>query len=85
MNASGASRSTANHDSTSVSVDDTGCHWRIEMNGTTVPASSTCGQLCTNERFGNAVAAETMKPSSATIATCAGVHDERARSIISSG
>ena len=70
MKSSGASRSTANHDSTSVSVADTGCHWRTEMNGTTVPASSTCGQLCTKLRFGNSVAADTMKPSSATIATC---------------
>ena len=55
------------------------------MNGTTVPASSTCGQLCTKLRFGNSVAAETMKPSSATIATWRGVHAAAARSIISSG
>src|SRR5438105_1095729 len=49
----GARRSTANHDSTSVSVLDTGCHCRTEMKGTTVPAASICGQLCTKLRLGN--------------------------------
>ncbi len=85
MNCSGALRSTANHDSTSVSVGDTGCHWRIEMNGTTVPPASTCGQLWTKLRFGNSVAADTMNPSVATIATCSADHVAAARSIISSG
>ena len=36
---SGADASTANQDRISVSRSETGCHWRSEMNGTTVPAS----------------------------------------------
>lgn len=87
LNRCGALRSTANHDSTSVSSAETGCHWRSEMNGTTSSESvfSTLGQLCTSERFGNADAADTMNPSSPTIARCASLHVARIRAIISSG
>jgi hypothetical protein len=68
LNHSGALASTANQESTSVSRSDTGCHCRIEMNGATVPFSSTCGQLWTKLRLGNRVAADTMKPLSSTSA-----------------
>ncbi len=54
LNAAGASESTANQDSTSVSFFSLmGCHTRIEMNGKTCsPPSSTFGQLCTKLMFG---------------------------------
>ena len=68
MNSSGAAASTANQESTSVSRSLIGCHWRSEMNGATVPLASICGQLCTRLRLGNRVAADTMKPLSATSA-----------------
>ncbi len=85
MNSSGAAASTANQESTSVSVAVTGCHWRSEMNGATVPRSSICGQLCTRLRLGNSVAADTMKPLSSTSARCSADHVSAIAWIITSG
>ena len=85
MNSSGAAASTANHDSTSVSRSLTGCHWRSDMNGQTVPRSSICGQLCTRLRLGNTVAADTMKPLSATSARWRADHAAAMAGIIASG
>src|SRR4051794_4146447 len=82
---SGASRSTANHERTSVRVALSGCHSRIEMNGATVPSRFTCGQLWTKLRFGMTVAAETMKRASCTVARCSGDHVSRMRAAISAG
>jgi len=85
LNSPGAAASTANHESTSVSRSLTGCHRRSDMNGTTVPLASICGQLCTRLRLGNSVAADTMKPLSATSACWPGDHDAAMAAIISSG
>ena len=49
------------------------------MNGTTSSPGRTLGQLCTRLRFGNTVAADTMKRASAIIARCGSVHVCRPR------
>ena len=85
MNSSGAAASTANHESTSVSRSLTGCHCRSEMNGTTVPRASICGQLCTRLMLGNRVAAETMKPLPATSARWRADQEAAMAGIIASG
>jgi hypothetical protein len=85
LKSSGAAASTANQDRTSVSRSLTGCHWRSEMNGATVPSASICGQLCTKLRFGNRVAAEGMNPLSATSARCRSDQAAAMAGIIASG
>ncbi|MCW2534427.1 MAG: hypothetical protein JWQ26_126 [Modestobacter sp.] len=85
MNSSGASASTANQDRTSVSFSLIGCHWRMEMNGSTSSDSATRGQLCTKDRFGNTEAAEIMKPSSPTTLSWSSERVSFIRSTISCG
>ena len=85
LKSSGAAASTANQDRTSVSRSLTGCHRRSEMNGDTVPAASTCGQLCTKLRLGNIVAAEGMNRLSATSARCRSDQASAMAGIIASG
>ncbi len=85
MNSSGASLSTANQESTSVSSGPTGCHSRSEMNGRTSSDSPTFGQLCTKLRFGNTDAAEIMNPSSPMTARWSGDHSRTILSIMTSG
>ena len=85
LKSSGAAASTANQERTSVSRSLTGCHRRSETNGATVPSASTCGQLCTKLRLGNRVAAEGMKPLSATSARCRSDQAAAMAGIIASG
>lgn len=85
MNSSGASLSTRNQDSTSVSFSLIGCHCRSDTKGRTSSESATLGQLWTRLRFGKTDAAETMKPSRPIRSSCSADHAPFIRSTISSG